>query len=63
MKAKQDLQEDWKFPIKIFWFIRLRNIERRSFLISKQFGLWKPEPKKTEISNKIISNLDFDLPC
>ena len=33
-----------KFPIEIFWIIGAWDFEIRSSLISKQFGLWKPEP-------------------
>ena len=47
-------QEVLKFPIKTFWIICARNFEMRSVSISKQFGLLKPKPKKTELSNKMI---------
>ena len=39
-------QEVLKFPIDIFWNLDPEMINK---IISKQFGLWNPEPKKRSI--------------
>ena len=53
LKRKQELQEVLSFQLRYFG-IQKTEILNKIFQISIQFVLWKPEPKNTELSNKMI---------